>query len=472
MSRKIDLTGKRISAGPFYMDVVCEAEPLVTAAGRKHTRWRCKCSCGRDFVATTQDIQAGDVTSCGCRKKKQGLLTRSKVIGQRFGNDDYWLTAIELVEEQNPRDLSRYRCKCSCGQETITSFGYLRGRPGKGKSCGCMPKKPKMDISGQVFGDEHYWVKALYLSEVPKSYNGVKKTTWHCVCCCGKEFDTTLHGLRTGDVTSCGCGQFRNSGKNKLDITGQRFGNDKSEVVALYEVSPQRMPGGQLKRMWHCRCKCGKEFDAALSNLTSGGTTSCGCQKHKERIDISGQVFGNSQYWVKALYEVEPIDHVNGNITRRYMCLCKCGTKFIVNMSHLTRGHTQSCGCLHSVGEMKISEALTSLGILFTKQKKFDSCRNPETGACLMFDFEIISTGLLIEFDGIQHKFATGGWNTQEKHAATVKRDKIKDSWCRENNKQLIRISYTELDYINENYILSLLRATQMEEDAELVCPT
>ena len=53
-----------------------------------------------------------------------------------------------------------------------------------------------------------------------------------------------------------------------------------------------------------------------------------------------------------------------------------------------------------------------------------------------MFDFEIISTGLLIEFDGIQHKFATGGWNTQEKHAATVKRDKIKDSWCRENNKQ------------------------------------
>ena len=45
------------------------------------------------------------------------------------------------------------------------------------------------------------------------------------------------------------------------DIAGQRFGR----VVALSYLG---------KSKWHCKCDCGKEFEALMSNLVSGKTKS------------------------------------------------------------------------------------------------------------------------------------------------------------------------------------------------------
>lgn len=40
-------------------------------------------------------------------------------------------------------------------------------------------------------------------------------------------------------------------------------------------------PNKGKHRVLFCRCSCGKELDVFLCNLTSGKTTSCGCQNHK-----------------------------------------------------------------------------------------------------------------------------------------------------------------------------------------------
>ena len=53
----------------------------------------------------------------------------------------------------------------------------------------------------------------------------------------------------------------------------------------------------------------------------------------------------------------------------------------------------------------------------------------------------------LIEYDGIQHFYASGtDWNTEEKFQKTKEHDIYKNKWCKEHNIPLIRIPYTKLN--------------------------
>lgn len=65
------------------------------------------------------------------------------------------------------------------------------------------------------------------------------------------------------------------------DITAQRFG----KLTALYRTDKKQ--GSSYK--WHCRCDCGNEIDVAICHLTTGQSTSCGCNRAK---DITGKRFG------------------------------------------------------------------------------------------------------------------------------------------------------------------------------------
>jgi hypothetical protein len=59
------------------------------------------------------------------------------ISGQRFGR----LVAIEFVPKGNDCNLqgARWRCRCDCGNETITSGARLRF--GQTKSCGCLSRE-------------------------------------------------------------------------------------------------------------------------------------------------------------------------------------------------------------------------------------------------------------------------------------------------------------------------------------------
>lgn len=65
--------------------------------------------------------------------------------------------------------------------------------------------------------------------------------------------------------------------RRHTDITSKRFGR----LVAI-----QRLPGNPKHLAYLCHCDCGTEKPVAVSNLTSGRTVSCGCQKI-ERTKIS-----------------------------------------------------------------------------------------------------------------------------------------------------------------------------------------
>lgn len=93
------------------------------------------------------------------------------------------------------------------------------------------------------------------------------------------------------------------------------------------------------------------------------------------------------------------------------MCECDCEDKNQVKVRSdlLLNGHTQSCGCLGSLGEQKIGKILLENGIRFSTQYIFEDCINPETGHKLRFDFYLPDYCCCIEYDEKQHFEDTSG---------------------------------------------------------------
>lgn len=303
----------------------------------------------------------------------------------------------------------------------------------------------RMDLTGQKFG----LLTVLY-RDVDKEKT-VKNTNsyWCCKCDCGNLHTVRSSDLKSGKIKSCGCLKHKAS-YNAENLEGQTFSN--LTVV-------RRIENRYGKRYWKCICKCGKEIEVSTSDLKNGHTKSCGCLKieraknlgYKAAIDLTNQKFGK-------LTALEPTNKRFGSSVV-WKCKCDCGNISYVSAGDLRKknNYTMSCGCTQSKGEFLISKILFNLGILFEKQKTFESCVNTDTNRKLLFDFFLPEQNILIEYDGIQHfKYfdSKKGWNNKKNFESTKKRDKIKNDWCKNNRIPLIRISYKEFDKLSENFLL------------------
>lgn len=110
--------------------------------------------------------------------------------------------------------------------------------------------------------------------------------------------------------------------------------------------------------------------------------------------------------------------------------------------------------CLRSIGEEKIAKFLNNLGIIYEVQKTFEGCINPKTNYKLKFDFYIPSTNTCVEYDGELHTQSVKFFGGNESLKECQFKDKIKTKYCKNNNIELLRISYLEfknIDQILEN---------------------
>lgn len=244
-----------------------------------------------------------------------------------------------------------------------------------------------------------------------------------------------------------------NLGKGK-DLRGKKF----NRLTPLYPLEKR------VKRaiVWHCKCDCGNECDVIGSHILSGHTKSCGCMMiesskrtgSKKFIDLTGQKFGK----LTVIKRVDDYITPGGNNHQvRYLCQCDCEKNTLVTVirSNLKRGNVSSCGCMgKSKGEYIISEILTANNIFYEEQKKFKTCKFPESNWYARFDF-FVNNQYLIEFDGEQHfTHREHGWFNEEEFNKIQNRDKYKNQWCKENNIPLIRIPYTHLDELCLNDLI------------------
>ena len=288
-----------------------------------------------------------------------------------------------------------------------------------------MPKGK--DLTGQKFG-------RLTVIEKTDKRDSSRCIIWRCKCDCGKETLVSSSSLTRGHTKSCGCyNRDISSLKNTKDLLGQRFGR-----LTVIEKTNQR--DGRAVQ-WKCKCDCGNIVIVTGSSLTRGNTQSCGCYNRdmsflKNTKDLTGQQFGH----LKVIKNTNKRDN-SGNYI--WECECNCGNTIEVNGASLTRGHTQSCGCIKSRGEEKIAKILRDNNISFEQQKTFTSCIFPETQGFARFDFWI-SDKYLLEYDGAQH--FQDAWSSLE---STKQKDDFKNAWCKEHNIPLIRIPYTRFENLS-----------------------
>lgn len=116
--------------------------------------------------------------------------------------------------------------------------------------------------------------------------------------------------------------------------------------------------------------------------------------------------------------------------------------------NHLTG---QRCPkCKQSKGEREIENFLIENNIEYETQKRFNNCKNKRI---LPFDFYIPSINLCIEYDGELHYKSVEFFGGNKSLKKTLEHDVIKNKFCKENNINLIRISY--LNFSNIYNILS-----------------
>lgn len=127
-------------------------------------RWHCLCDCGNETVVGQTLLQSGRTKSCGCN----GHPPIQDLTSQRFGQ----LTALEEVERKN--GASYWRCRCSCGNETVVRYTYLIS--GHTRSCGCLQKKQIVENLRLVDGTSVTILETMkhrLIKSNTSGYNGV-----------------------------------------------------------------------------------------------------------------------------------------------------------------------------------------------------------------------------------------------------------------------------------------------------------
>ena len=226
------------------------------------------------------------------------------------------------------------------------------------------------------------------------------------------------------------------------DITGIRFGN-------LIAIQDTKKSDPHRNRIWLCQCDCGNTCEVSGNNLRTGHTLSCGCRrqnicaeigKKQNIIDETGNSYGKL-----TVISLEKID----KHCAFWNCKCECGNEIIVAGNHLRTGHTASCGCVKSVGEMRINQILAQTQLNYASQYTVRI-----HNSYYRFDYGIFDDNnnliRLIEFDGEQHFHKNNFFD----YEATHYNDVLKNEYCKTNKIPLVRIPYWERDNITLDLIL------------------
>ena len=417
-----------------------------------------------------------------------------EMLGKKYGH----LTVVGFTKENGEKGRTLCKCICDCGRETTANPRDLK--IGKKKSCGCEEygtARPSMrkDLTGTRIGS-FVVTEMIYGTTI----NGRKVTKCKCRCDCGNEIEYYANNITSGKIPTCKkCGKKRIRKSRRKDLTGQTFG--RLTVVEMLWKDETRS-----KTMCRCICECGNEYIVGSDRLTSGKTTSCGCERKEKKIiklkeeyighkynrltiddiyydekgDITAKCIcdcGNTKITklsyvvrneikscgcllleqpslkkdysgIKSEYNVEILRQAesNGPYNNYWVCKCGlCGNEFIALPANVITGKTKSCGCVkRSFHEQYIYNLLSNENIKFETEYQIPECRNVKP---LPFDFAVFdnhgSLSFLIEYDGYQHNKPVDFFGGESGFVIRKNNDNIKNDYCADNNIDLLRIPYS-----------------------------
>ena len=195
-------------------------------------------------------------------------------------------------------------------------------------------------------------------------------------------------------------------------------------------------------------CKIHGPFSQTPNNHLHGkGCPLCGHHNTNTKLTISHNKFicdaskiHNNYYDYSLITKYTYV-----NMTTKTPIICpNHGVFYMTPHNHLQGQRCRKCSKM-SKGEHQIHHILTNMNIQFIHEKYFDTCKYVRK---LPFDFYIPEHNCCIEYDGEQHFKPIQHFGGEHKYKLTQHRDNIKTKYCIDNNIDLLRISYTDINNI------------------------
>lgn len=261
---------------------------------------------------------------------------------------------------------------------------------------------------------------------------------------CEHVFNRDLFSLRKSH-SPLRCKECSKKDKKKLHLTEEQFYKKYPDFSNKYKIKGEWI-NSQTKTEVECK-KCEFKWDIAPYNLATGIVSKCprcegGLTKHTTKV-------------VKQLLENTEIELISTCNEARDVARFKhkeCGYKFNKRVALILK-HPSCPRCfVKSEGERRISNYLSNLKVNFKREVAFNDLRGVKNGY-LRYDFGIMSEGEvkhLIEFDGEQHFNKSNSDFFKDDFETIKEHDRRKTEYAYKNNKTLLRISYDDIDNIDE----------------------
>ena len=235
------------------LTILKETEPKIkrTKDGKefKMTMVICECECGNITKPTRlTSVKSGETKSCGCMgKEKLREVGKSKrkfnvQIGDRFGT----LVVISF------KDI-RYRveCQCDCGATKTSTFSRLNSGNERCVICTKTPRRPYPKNEFELKEIKGKYGRVTILREVERLNPKSRRVL--VVCDCGKQFETSLSSIRSGNTKSCGCYKIERTIESRtFHGDSQRVNKSVEREYITWKAMKQRCfnPKGQFYELY------------------------------------------------------------------------------------------------------------------------------------------------------------------------------------------------------------------------------
>ncbi|MHA1470848.1 MAG: hypothetical protein ACTSSP_09850 [Candidatus Asgardarchaeia archaeon] len=162
---------KNLEGQKFGRLAVSSEYELRREYNSKKAYWLCICDCGNKKWIRGSSITSGSYVSCGCyRKENNSILMKNRankisgkkdlidLSGKRFGK--LVVTSSHKRFKSGKRFVTKWLCKCDCGDEKWIQMASLVSGKKRTRSCGCLAKERASEVNSKKKGEAAF--NAIY----------------------------------------------------------------------------------------------------------------------------------------------------------------------------------------------------------------------------------------------------------------------------------------------------------------------
>ena len=370
------------------------------------------------------------------------------------------ITGCKLISTEYINSKTKLEIECKCGNKFQASYEKFTRKINPKQQCNECGKKMTGDKNRLKYSEVKRYIESMGCELISQIYKeGQIPLEIRCKTC--------------GEIYSVSFVVFKFKGKHECDSCVNKKLSDN--YTLSYEFVKNKIENSIFSNgcrliskeyisnntLLEIQCKCGNTFTTTLANFESNGKNQCNeCGENIRQLKTTEATRFSYEYvkeFIETNSECKLISDTYINVETKLELQCGCGEHFRVSFKNFKKRYQRRCqSCTKSRFELMVKDYLKSRNVKFKQEYRFDDCKDKNT---LPFDFVILDDDSnilhLIECDGKQHfsPVQFGGISIERAELnfiLTKQHDATKTDYCIDNNINLIRIPYLDIDIIEE----------------------